>query len=356
MSRTASNALRSVLLALLAAAPAFAEDAGTPAPRATPDPVADTLRVAVLEFAHDRPEAKELASALPDLVDAVLASEKGVSLVSRRDLERIQKEQTLDLAGLVADGKGAQVGKLLGAQVLVVGRVAFVGEEILVTAKAIGAETGVVAPIVVRGTAKNPTTRLGDDVGAKLAEILRTRRAELLPSSEPPDAAFKAALRTIADLKIALPRVAIHVTEEHVRAARAPDPAAETALVQGLAKLGYPLAPVQGRVEREWLSAAGEGKASFPAPETLAADVVIVGAGFSEYGGRVGELVSCRARLELRALDARTGAILGVHAGTGAGADLSEHFAGKKALEELGRKAALELGVTVARARAAAAK
>ena len=126
--------------------------------------------------------------------------------------------------------------------------------------------------------------------------------------------------------------------------------------MQGLARLGYPLAPVQGAAERDWLAAAADGKATFPAPASLAADVVVVGAGFSEYGGRVGELVSCRARIELRASDAKTGAILAVHTGTGAGADLSEVFAGKKALDELGRRAALDLGVAVARARAAAPK
>ncbi|HVG94014.1 MAG TPA: hypothetical protein VND21_06170 [Planctomycetota bacterium] len=157
-------------------------------------------------------------------------------------------------------------------------------------------------------------------------------------------------------MKVALPRVAVRVPEQHLRVERAPDPAAETSLLQGLARLGYPLAPVQGAAERDWLAAAADGKATFPAPASLAADVVVVGAGFSEYGGRVGELVSCRARIELRAIDAKTGAILAVHTGTGAGADLSEVFAGKKALDELGRRAALDLGVAVARARAAAPK
>lgn len=353
------RALLALVLSLLAAPAALAGDPpdGPPPPK-PPEPPAKKARlvVAVLDFQSSGEGAKDLAATLPDLLEPVLAESKALALVTRRELKQVQEEQKLDLAGLVASGKGAQVGNLIGAQVLVTGRVSKVDDEIVLTAKAIGAETGAFLPALVRAAATEARAALAEGLAKKVRAILEERAAELLPAPGAAAEEEKAVREKIAAMGVALPRVAVEVGEKHLSAPKEVDPAAETALLAVLPALGYPLAPAGGEREREWMSKAAAGEPTFPAPATLKTDVVVVGEGFSEYGGRVGELVSCRARLEVRAYDSKTGKILATYAGSGAGADLSERFAGKKALEALGRRAALDLGLAIAIALKAAGK
>jgi hypothetical protein len=76
-------------------------------------------------------------------------------------------------------------------------------------------------------------------------------------------------------------------------------------------------------------------------PEEAAtrADVVrISGEGFSELGMRRGNLVSCRARVELTATHGGTKQLLHVDRQTDVAVDIGEHVAGKKALENAALK------------------
>ncbi len=321
-----------------------------------PPPAKKPIVLAVLDFASTKDETKDLAAVLPDLVESSLSTRVGIVLVTRRELAKIQEEQKLDLAGLAAQGQGAQVGNLVGAQILVVGRVSLVDDEVVLSAKAIGAETGAFLPAVIRAPVAGLRPKMAEELAKKLWTLLEERSGEILPTPSTADAERAKTKEAIAALGATLPRVAVHVPEKHLRTERASDPAVEAALLTILPELGFPLAAVGGPSEAEWLRRAAEGHATFPAPATLAAEVVVVGEGFSEFGGRVGEFVSCRARLELRAYGTKTGKILGTWTGRGAGADLSELFAGKKALEDLGRRAALELGLTIAKAWAAEKK
>jgi hypothetical protein len=67
-------------------------------------------------------------------------------------------------------------------------------------------------------------------------------------------------------------------------------------------------------------------------------DVEIQGEGFSEFGMRKGNLVSCKARVELKAIDKATGKVLFVDRQTAVAVDLSEHLAGKAALQTAAAK------------------
>ena len=62
------------------------------------------------------------------------------------------------------------------------------------------------------------------------------------------------------------------------------------------------------------------------------ADIEITGDAFSAFGMRKGNLISCKARIEIKA-SKRTGKILAVDRQTSVGVDISEQTAAKAALQ-----------------------
>src|SRR6202021_990533 len=66
---------------------------------------------------------------------------------------------------------------------------------------------------------------------------------------------------------------------------------------------------------------------------TNKADVEITGEAFSEFGMTRGNLQSCRARIEIKARDVTSGAVIAVDRQTSVAVDLAEHVAAKTALQ-----------------------
>ena len=64
------------------------------------------------------------------------------------------------------------------------------------------------------------------------------------------------------------------------------------------------------------------------------ADILITGEGISELAARNGNLVSVKARVELKAVDRKTDKVLAVDRQTAVVVDLAEQIAGKAALEQ----------------------
>jgi hypothetical protein len=105
--------------------------------------------------------------------------------------------------------------------------------------------------------------------------------------------------------------VAVRVTERHVGQATI-DPAAETEMMLFCKETGF---------------------AVLDTPDAAKADVRIEGEGFSEFGLRRGSLVSVKARVEIKAVDRKSGEVLAVDRETAVEVDLTEQIAGKKALQ-----------------------
>ena len=66
------------------------------------------------------------------------------------------------------------------------------------------------------------------------------------------------------------------------------------------------------------------------------ADIILKGEGFSEFAGRFqhGNLVTVKARLEVKAIDRATDKVIAIDRQTTVEVDLTEQIAGKKALQE----------------------
>ena len=116
--------------------------------------------------------------------------------------------------------------------------------------------------------------------------------------------------------KVVRPVVMVHVSERHIGQPTV-DPAAQTEVAKFAKETGFELIdPEEG----------GKSKA----------DVLITGEGFSEVAGRVAGMVSVKARVELKAVDRKTGKVLASDRQTVVVVDLSEQIAGKTGLQQAG--------------------
>jgi TolB-like protein len=266
--------------------------------------------VAIFPFQERGREVSELGNKATDLLFANLAAEPELYLVERADLKKILDEQELNVSGLVDPATATKVGQLTGAKILITGSVLQVDTSLYVIAKVIGTETSRVLGASVKGGVRDDLGGLVEELAKKVNELVSTRAEELVAKPVTRE-------DQLADLKKKLgggkrPTVAIDVKERHISQV-AIDPAAETELALFCSESGFQVFDRQ------------EGKKK--------ADVLITGEGFSEFAARHGNLVSVKARLEVKAVDRATGRLLAIDRHVSIGVDLSEQLAGKNALQ-----------------------
>jgi hypothetical protein len=110
------------------------------------------------------------------------------------------------------------------------------------------------------------------------------------------------------------PTLKIDVTERHVGQV-AVDPAAETELALFCTEVGFDVYDPEQSDGRK-------------------AEILLIGEGFSEFAARHGNLISVKARLEVKAVEAETGRVIATDRQTSVEVDLTEQIAGKAALQE----------------------
>lgn len=267
--------------------------------------------VAILPFQERGREAAELGAKVTDLLFAELVTNPDLYLVEREDINKLFDETELNLSGLVNPGQAIQVGYLTGAKIIVTGSVLVVGDQQYIVAKVIGTETSRVLGASVKGGADDELGPLVTKLAAAVAETISKRSGELVAEPADQKDRIAAIARTIGKGK--RPSVRIEVTERHVGQTTV-DPAAETELALICRELGFEV------IDRE---AGNRGEA----------DVVLTGEGFSQFASRHGNLVSVKARLELKALDRETGRLYAIDRQVSVAVDLAEQVAGKTALQ-----------------------
>jgi TolB-like protein len=122
------------------------------AKRRTADPPLREIHVAVLPIGATR-EVKIDSEALTDQVHMLMASLASVTLVDRDEIDKVIQEQELALTGLVDANQAVQLGKLLSAQYILVGRASRVGESTYLVLRLVDVETARQTTISAKGPA-----------------------------------------------------------------------------------------------------------------------------------------------------------------------------------------------------------
>jgi len=305
--------IHTLTLAALLAAGAFANAAET-----------SVLSVAVFDFESKDENVRDLGPKVATLLNATLSAEPNLIMVERAELEKVLGEQELGLSGTVSADTAAKVGNLTGAKVLVTGRVFKVDKETMIVAKVIGTETSRVYGEMVKGTAAVSISDMSADLAKKIAATVTQKGETLVAKVETREERVARIKKTLKSDK--LPTVAVKIAERHFGDSVI-DPAAETELGLLLQECGFKLVDDKSAEK---------------------ADVEITGEAFSAFGLRKGNLISCKARVEIKARKSN-GDVITVERQTSVAVDIAEQTAAKTSLQNAAAELAERLLPQLAR-------
>ncbi len=268
----------------------------------------EILTVAVFDFESKDEAVRDLGPKVAALINANLSDEPQIITVERAELEKVLGEQELSLSGTVSPDTAAKVGQLTGAKVLVTGRVFKVDKETIIVAKVIGTETSRVYGEMLKGSPAASITDLSAELAKKIATTVSKKGETLVAKVETREQLVEKIKKALTGKT--LPSVSVKLAERHYGGPTI-DPAAETELGKLLQACGFKLVDDKS-------------------PEK--ADVEISGEAFSAFGMRKGNLISCKARVELKA-HRRAGELLVFDRQTSVGVDVAEQTAAKTALQ-----------------------
>lgn len=273
--------------------------------------VEKTFTAAVLAFQERGATVKEMGQKAADIIFAKLSAQPNIMLVERQDLEKILQEAEINISGVVNPQEATKIGQLTGAQVIVTGSVFETEEKLYLVAKVIGTETSRVFADSIDGKMSDMAS-LAEALAGQIARTITDKGPQLLAKEKPIEDRIAGLKKVLGDKK--RPKVFVQVAENHV-GIPAYDPAAQTELIYFLKETGF-----------EVIDPEKGNKAD--------ADVLLNGQGLSEFALRKGNLVSVKARLDLKAVENHSDRVITADRVTTVKVELTEQIAGKNALQE----------------------
>ncbi len=273
------------------------------------------LTVAVFDFESKDESPVGVGQKVATLIGATLSANPDLITVERAELEKVLGEQELGRSGTVSTETAARLGHLTGAKVLVTGRVFLVDKERMIVAKIIGTETTRVFGELNKAPAGSSFSDQAIELADKIARTIAARATNLVADVETHEQRVEKLRKRLEGEK--RPTVSVHIPEQHF-GTPVRDPAAQTELLLVLQQCGFTIVDEKAKQR---------------------ADIEITGEAFSAAGLRKGNLLSCKARIEVKVHESNSGNLITVDRQTSVAVDTTEQTAAKTALQA----AALEM-------------
>jgi curli biogenesis system outer membrane secretion channel CsgG len=286
--------------------------ASTQSSQAEGNKEATPIAAAVVRFRDGTEGSKGTAEKVTELLANRLSGSPELLLVEREDLDNILKEHELNLSGAVAAEEAIRIGRITGAKLLISGSVIDTGNERYLVAKIISTETTRVLGASTKGKVGDSVGEMVDKLSEEIMSKVREKATTILPSIESRDDRLNRLKKSFDDRP--RPTVVIKVTESHSGLPKS-DPAAQTEFTLWCNELGFKVIDPATGNESD-------------------ADFVVTGEGLSEFASRRGNLVSVRARLEVKVVNRKSGEVLAVDRQMVRVTDSTEVIAGKEALQQ----------------------
>jgi TolB-like protein len=264
------------------------------------------LTVAVYDFTDPDKHPAGYGGKVTALITADLTVETNLVMVERADLKKALGEQAIGVSGLVTSDTAAKIGQITGAKVLVSGQVINAGgTHLVIVANIIGTETGRLFAVKTDGVAEN-LLELTSELSRKIGQKIRDQASDLLIETQSHEEFMARIIKSVQGTNRPTVSVGIH----YPKGPKFPSAPANTELGIILQKAGFTV--VDANSERK-------------------PDVEITGVIDISVGPRRGDLVSCRAIVEAKVQERRTGTILAFDRQVGDAVDVGKPAADKAA-------------------------
>lgn len=270
---------------------------------------AEVLTVAVFDFESKDEAVRDLGPKVSTLLNATLSANADIITVERAELEKVLGEQELGLSGTVSADTAAKVGNLTGAKVLITGRVFNVDKERMIVAKIISTETSRVFGELSKANVGASVSDQASELAEKIGKTIAAKGDTLVAKVETREQRVEALKKRIKSDK--LPTISVAIPEQHF-GGPVRDPAAQTELLLILQQCGFTIVDEKSKEK---------------------ADVEITGEAFSALGMRKGNLISCKARVEVKVHDVPGRKLITADRQTSVAVDIAEQTAAKTALQ-----------------------
>ena len=143
-----------------------------------------TLTVAILDFEASTPGNPDLGKQISEALAATLSGQEGFTLVDRASMSRTLLENELNMTGLVDADHATKIGKLVGAKILVTGKIFPLDKQLYFTVKLVGTETSRISGVLLKGDKDGDVGELMLKLADKVAARLREAGPNLVASTD----------------------------------------------------------------------------------------------------------------------------------------------------------------------------